>query len=134
MLSSVVSDSFGKAASAILKYVLDNPDEKDIDFSPFMHHRMLAKPEDISKAMNGSFSPEQANKVKITFSHLDSVNLCRENLQTAIDLLAKPFLPQIDLLVTIPAVTHHSATRIIAEIGADMSVFLDAKHFVLGRA
>ena len=33
MLSSVVSDTFGKVASSILKYVLDNPNQKDVDFS-----------------------------------------------------------------------------------------------------
>ena len=128
MLSSVVSDSFGKAASAIIKYALNNPNEKDIDFSPFLHKNMKATSDDISKAMDGSFSPEQANKVKIAYSHLDSVNLCRQNLQSAIDLLAQPFKDKIDIISSQIGITPHSATHIIAEIGNDMSVFIDDKH------
>ncbi len=128
MLSSVVSDSFGKAASAILKYTLDNPDQKDIDYSQFMQRRMKATPEDIAKAMDGSFSPEQAKKLKIAYSHLDSLNLCLDNLNTAISLLSKPFEKQIELLCTMDGITPNSAVRIIAEIGNDMSVFLDSKH------
>ncbi len=128
MLSSVVSDSFGKAASAILRYTLDNPNETNVDYSSFMTKNMKASAEDISKAMNGTFSPEQANKVKIALDHLDAVKLCKEQLNQAISLLAKPYMQQIQLLATIPGVTEFSATRIIAEIGADMSVFLDSKH------
>jgi len=128
MLSGVVSDTFGKAASAILKYVLDHPDEKGIDFSPFMHGGMHATAEDISKAMDGSFSPEQANKVKIAFKHYDYVNACLEQLDTAIALLARNYRPQIELLKTAPGVCERSAVRIIAEIGGNMSVFIDAKH------
>lgn len=128
MLSSVVSDTFGKASSAILKYVMEHPHEKNIDFSEFMTKNMPATCQDVSKAMNGTFTPEQANKTKIAFAHFDYVNLCMDNLETAIDLLAKKFSPQIQLLATVPGVTPRSATRIIAEIGNDMSVFLDAKH------
>lgn len=128
MLSSVVSDTFGKASSAILKYVLDNPNEKNIDFTPFMHGRMHASAEDIAKAMDGAFSPEQANKTKISLQHLDYLNLCMDNLSAAITLLSKKYESQIALLSTIPGITERSAVRIIAEIGNDMSVFFDAKH------
>jgi len=132
MLSSVVSDTFGKAASAILKYVLDHPEEKSIDYSQFLQgrvsNRMKATAADISKAMDGAFTPEQANKTKIAFKHLDYVNDCLEQLNLAISLLAKRFTPQIELLTSIPGVTTRSATRIIAEIGNDMSVFPDSKH------
>jgi len=132
MLSSVVSDTFGKTASAILKYVLDNPDQKDIDYNSFLKgtamRRMKATADDIAKAMNGTFSPEQANKTKIAFKHLDYVNNCLEDLDLAISLLSKRFAPQLELLTTTPGVTIFSATRIVAEIGVDMSVFHDSKH------
>jgi len=62
------------------------------------------------------------------FKHFDYVNLCIEELETAIFLLAKKFQPQIDLLKTIAGISDMSAIRIIAEIGCDMSVFPSAKH------
>lgn len=129
MLSSVVSDTFGKAASAILRYVLDHPNEKNIDFSQFMTKNLHATPAEFIKAMDGVFSPEQAGKTKIALSHFDYINACLTQLDTAISLLARKFQPQINLLKTHPAITDHSAVRIIAEIGDDMSVFPDDKHF-----
>jgi len=128
MLSSVVSDTFGKASSAILKYVLDNPEQKDIDYEKFRNYRMKATANDIAKAMDGVFSPEQANKTKIAFKHLEYINDCLEQLDLAISLLAKRYEQQIKLLTTIPGVTTHSATRIIAEISADMNVFPNSYH------
>ncbi|MCL2676122.1 MAG: IS110 family transposase [Firmicutes bacterium] len=129
MLSSVVSDTFGKAASAILRYVLDHPNEKDIDFSQFMTKNLHATPAEFAKAMDGAFSPEQADKTKVALSHFDYINSCLTQLDSAISVLARRYRPQIELLVTHPAVTHHSAVRILAEIGDDMSVFPDSKHF-----
>jgi len=129
MLSSIVSDTFGKASSAILKYVLDHPDEKDIDFSLFMTKNLHATPEDFAKAMNGSFSPEQANKTKLALAHFDYLNLCLDKLDTAINLLGRKYQFEIDLLSTSPGITAHSAVRIISEIGVDMSVFPTDKHF-----
>jgi transposase len=128
MLSSVVSDTFGKAASAILKYVLDHPEEKNIDFTPFMHGKMHASVEDVAKAMDGTFSPEQANKVKVALKHYDYINACMEQLSVAIALLSKKYEQQMDLLKTIPGISDRTVVRIIAEIGCDMSVFADAKH------
>ena len=127
MLSSVVSDTFGTAASNILKFVLDHPGET-VDYSKFMSKRMKASVEDITKAMNGEFSPEQASKTKIAFMHFDQINECLAKVDAAISLLSKPYESQIKLLTTIPGVTTFSAIRIIAEIGADMSVFQDSKH------
>jgi transposase len=37
MLSSVVSDTFGKSSSNILNHLLENPDDKDFDLLPLIH-------------------------------------------------------------------------------------------------
>lgn len=128
MLSSVVSDTFGKSSSAIIKYVLDHPEEKDIDFTKFLHKRLLPKADEIKLAMDGRFSPEQASKTKIAFKHFDYINDCLEQLDMTISLLAKKYSKEIDLISTAPGFTEQSATRVISEIGSDMKVFLSAKH------
>jgi transposase len=50
-------------------------------------------------------------------------------LESQIFTLAKPYQAQIDLILTVPGIRDPmTAIRIIAEIGADMSVFESAKH------
>jgi hypothetical protein len=128
MLQNIVSDAFGKAARAILKHKMANNDESDVDYSQFMHGRMKAGSEDVSRAMKGKFSKEQSLKTNLALQHLEYITATLNQLELAIDLLVKPFGPLIELLVTIPGVTRYSAIRIIAETGGDMSVFPSAKH------
>jgi len=54
MLSSVVSDTFGKSSSAILSHLLKHPDDKDFDFRPLLHGSMLKKQDDIALAIDGN--------------------------------------------------------------------------------
>ena len=66
--------------------------------------------------------------MKVIRSHIASLELCKANLETVILTLAKPFLPQINLVSTVPGIREFSAIVVIAEIGVDMSVFPTAKH------
>ena len=58
MFSSVVSDTFGKISSAIIKHLLENPDDKNFDFLPLLHGSMLKKEDDIRLAIEGKISSE----------------------------------------------------------------------------
>lgn len=128
MISNVVSDTFGKSASAIIKYAMQNPNETNIDFTQFLHRSMLPKADEINISMQGSISKEQSAKMSVCLNHYDYVNACISQLDTAISLISSEFKPQLELLATIPGITLQSATNIISEIGVDMSVFQDAKH------
>lgn len=128
MISNVVSDTFGKSASAIIKHVLNNPNQDNIDFSKFLHKRMLPKADEINLSMQGSISKEQSSKMSVCLNHYDYVNICIEQLDTAISLVSNEFQNQIELLASIPGITTKSATTIISEIGINMSVFPDSKH------
>lgn len=130
MLQNVVSDAFGKAATAILKYKLANNNAVNLDFSEFMHGRMKATSDDVNRSMKGSFSSEQSIKANLALDHLGYISRVLEQLEIAIDLLCEPFERQIALLCTIPGVTRYSAIRIVAETGGDMSVFESSKHLV----
>jgi len=59
---------------------------------------------------------------------MDSLALCKTNLESAILTLAEPLLPQINLVSTVPGIKDFSAIAVIAEIGVDMEVFPTAKH------
>ena len=64
-LDDVFSDVFGKAASAIITRILENPAEKITDVSSFRTKRMKATDEEILAAVDGEMCAEQAEKLRI---------------------------------------------------------------------
>lgn len=128
-LASVVSDVFGKSSSAIIEHLLEHPNDKDFDFRPLLKKSLKQKAEDIGLAIDGEFTPEQAEKMKIILSHMKSIELCKSNLDSVILGIAQKYIPQIDIVLSAPGINNPlSAIAIISEIGVDMSVFMTAKH------
>jgi transposase len=126
-LDHAFSDVFGKSATAILNHLLEHPGEI-FDVAPFIDRRCKTPVEEIQLSIDGNISHGQAEKLKIIRSHMDSLELCKANLESAILTLAEPLLPQINLVSSVPGIKDFSAIAVIAEIGADMSVFPTAKH------
>ncbi len=126
-LDDVFSDVFGKSASAITEQLLQHPDGT-FDVAPLIDRRCKASPEMIQAAIDGLMCSEQIEKLKIIRSHMDSLEFCKSNLESAIFSLAEQFHPQIELIMTVPGIQLFSAIAIISEIGVDMSVFPTAKH------
>jgi len=127
-LDHAFSDVFGKSATSILDYMLGHPDEKNFDVAPFVDGRCKTPIEEIQLAIDGTISPEQSEKLRIIRSHMDSLELCKLNLESEILGLAEEFLPQINLVASVPGIRDFSAISVIAEIGTNMSVFPSAKH------
>ena len=127
-LDAVFSDVFGKASSNIVSYMLDNPNENLTDVSSFRTKHMKATDEQILAAVDGEMCDEQAEKLRIIRSHLDNLELCKLNLESVILSTAEKYLPQLNLVLTVPGIQTFSAISIISEIGVDMSVFPTSKH------
>lgn len=126
-LDDVFSDVFGKSASAITVQLLQHPNGH-FDVAPFVDRRVKTPVEKIQLAIDGMMCPEQAQKLRIIRSHMDSLSLCKIDLESAILTLAGQFRPQFELVMTVPGIHIYSAIAIISEIGVDMSVFPTAKH------
>lgn len=127
-LDDVFTDVFGKAATAITTRLLENPTEKITDVSGFRTKRMKATDEEVLAAVDGVLCPEQAEKLKIIRTHMDGLTACKANLESLILAAAEKYLPQLNLMMTVPGVQAYSAIGIMAEIGVDMSVFPSSKH------
>ena len=127
-LDDVFSDVFGKAASAITSRILENPTEKITDVSGFRTKGMKATNEQVLAAVDGEMCEEQAEKLRIIRSHMDSLELCKLNLESLILTTAEKYLPQINLVMTAPGIQSFASIGIISEIGVDMSVFPSSKH------
>ena len=127
-LDDVFSDVFGKASSAIIGRILENPREKLADVTAFRTKGMKASDEEVLAAVDGEMCAEQAEKLRIIRSHMDSLKLCKLNLESLILSTAEKYLPQLNLVLTVPGIKSFSAVGIISEIGVDMSVFSTSKH------
>ena len=125
-LDDVFSDVFGKAASAITTRLLENTEPFDV--TPFLTKNHKASAEDIQAAVDGSLCIEQAEKLRIIRSHMGALDLCKLNLESLILSVAEKFLPQLNLVLTVPGIKTFSAIGVISEIGVDMSVFPTSKH------
>ena len=128
MLSSVVSDTFGKSASAILSHLLKHPDDKDFDFRPLLHGSMLKKQDAIALAIDGTISEVQAGKITLCLRHMDEIQRYIALIEATALRLAASYSGAIEIIQSIPGITQVSALAILSEIGADMSTFHSAKH------
>jgi transposase len=127
-LDDVFSNVFGKSSTAIIDHLLEHPGEI-FDVAPFVNGRCKTPITEIQAAVEGSICHEQAEKLKIIRSHMDNLELCKTNLESAVLDIAANYIPQTELVLTVPGVSDpFIAISIIAEIGVDMSVFSTAKH------
>ena len=127
-LDSVFSDVFGKASSNIIGHILANPSEKISDVSAFRTKHMKATDEEILEAIDGEICLEQAEKLRIIRNHMNNLELCKDNLESLILSTVEKYIPEIDIICTVPGISTFSAIALIGEIGVDMSVFPTSKH------
>ena len=130
-LDSVLSDPFGKSASAIMGYLLseDSPDEEKV--LSLLDPRVKADPKEILRSVRGfKILNEQKFKMNHAQSHMNLINCSIQEINDELLKIAAPYAGQISCLSTIPGITEKSALYVISEIGTDMSVFESDKHFI----
>ena len=127
-LASVVSDTFGKSAQAIISHLLAHTDDSGFDFRPLLHGSLQKKEDQIALAIDGKFSPTQIEKITLCRDHIHLLDSLIQRLAGFADHLAKPFADQLSIIESMPGISHTSALVILSEIGDDMSKFHSAKH------
>jgi len=126
-LDAVFSDVFGKSASRILDnlIILGN---SNFEIAPLIHKGCKASVEEIQAALDGEFPFAQSEKLKIIRKHMEHLENLKKTLENLIYQLADKYQSEITLLLSVPGISSPlTAIRILAEIGADMSVFETAK-------
>ena len=127
-LDAVFSDVFGSSATRILNMLLESGNT-DFDIKPLLHNRCKATVDEIRAAIDGEFSSAQAEKLRLIRLHLDYLLALKDTLEEYILELAEPLMHQVNLLMSVPGLSNpFSAIRVLAEIGADMSVFETSKQ------
>ena len=127
-LANVLTDTLGISSMKIINSILTNPDGP-VDLESLIHSSLKKKLPELSLAVDGIFSPEQAGKIRVIMNHLDNLKTRKDELELLIYQIAVPYSAQIDLILTTPGIKSTlSAIKIISEIGVNMEVFPSAKH------
>jgi transposase len=121
-LSSVASDILGKSGRAMLAALIAGTTDTDV-LADLALGRLRAKIPALREALTSRFSGHHAVIVSAILSKLDFLDELITSLSTEIEQQIHPFAHQIELLDTIPGVDRRTAQGLLAEIGADMSVF-----------
>jgi transposase len=126
-LDSVASDVLGVSGRAMLKALVAG--ERDPQVLAEMAKGVLRrKIPQLRRALRGRFKEHHALLVRIALGHVEHLEEAIGALDQEIDRVMGPFAEARDRLDTITGVGKRAAECIVAEIGADMSVFPTASH------
>lgn len=56
------------------------------------------------------------------------LELCKRNVESLVLFVAEKYIPQIDIVSTVPGIQTFAAIGIISKIGVDISVFPTSKN------
>jgi transposase len=124
-LASVLSDCFGVSGRAMIKAILDG-DQDTKQIAQMAQGAARRNIPAIERALEGAFTPSTAYALRQLFSLLDHVNSQLRDMDAEIEKLAVGLKEDRVLLDSIPGVDAVASVAVLAEMGADMSVFPSA--------
>ncbi len=128
-LDSVVSDMFGKSATAITDYLISEDSFNPEHCVSLLQRSLRKKADSVIDSIEGySITPEQKLRMRIVRSHLDYIKKAIAQVDSAIDTMVAKHDSLISLLCTIPGIDRNSAITIISEVGTDMAQFGSSKR------
>src|SRR5664280_1406712 len=126
-LDCVASDILGVSGRLMLDALVTGTTDPEV-LADLAKGMLRAKLPALREALEGRFDDVHALWIGAILAHIDFLDEQIDRLSDAIEEQIRPFAPAVELLCTIPGVQRRGAEVIIAEIGADMSVFATAKH------
>ena len=130
-LDSVVSDIFGKSATSVIDYLLEQSDNSinHEEISSRLLRSLKKKSESVIESIEGyQMTESQKYRLRLVHAHMDYITSTISDIDSMIDSLVEPYENAVQLLCTIPGVDRNSAITIISEIGTDMTQFSNSKR------
>ena len=129
-LSAVISDIHGVSGRAMLEAIIAG-ERNPRALAQLARGSMRGKIARLEDALDRSFlTPEHVAILTMMLAAIDTFTTQIGQLTTKIETLAEPWLHQIEQLDAVHGAGRISAQDVIAEIGADMTVFPTAAHLV----
>ena len=130
-LDSVVSDIFGKSATSVIDYLLQQSDNSinHEEISSRLLRSLKKKSESVIESIEGyQMTDAQKYRMRLVHAHMDYITSTLADIDSMIDSLVEPYENAVQLLCTIPGMDRSSAITIISEIGTDMTQFSNPKR------
>jgi len=127
-LDAVVSDMFGKSASAITDYLISSDSFDPEHCTSLLQKSLKKKANTVIESIKGyQMAKEQKERMVMIRSHLEFIQQSLTKLDEKLDKMVSPYESEITHYSTIPGVDRASAITIISEIGTDLSQFTNSK-------
>lgn len=121
-LASVCSDVLGKTGRRILDAILAGTSDPQA-LAELACGTLRTKKDQLARAVQGSISEATLFVLRELLGELDRTDQLLERLDAEIALRLRPLAREMELLKTVDGVSDIVASTILAECGADMSVF-----------
>jgi transposase len=126
-LSAVASDITGVSGRAMLDALIAGEHDPAV-LADLAKRRMRVKIPQLTEALTGRFDDHHAFLARMHLDLIDHHTEAIDLLTTRIERVIEPFRHARDLITTIPGISTLVADVIIAETGADMTIFPSAGH------
>jgi transposase len=128
-LTEVVSDVVGVSGRAILTALVAGETDPE-RLVAVTQGRLKASREALVQALRGHVTAHHRFMIQLHLTQIDALERAVADLEVRIAAALQPFRAAVDLLTTMPGVKTTAAAVILAEIGADMTVFPSAGHLL----
>jgi transposase len=126
-LSSVATDITGVSGRLMLQALIDGHRDPGA-LADLAKRRLRTKIPELTEALTGRFTEHHAFLAGIFLETIDQRTRQIDELNQRIDQAMTPFRAFCDLICTIPGKGRQTAEVVVAETGADMTVFPSPKH------
>jgi transposase len=126
-LAGVMSSVFGVSGMLMLRALAEGG-SAPAEIAELAKRRLRRKVDRLALALDGQLAEHQRLLLSLHIRRLGEIDRDLAEVEAAIGAAMRPFAAQHALLVTIPGVDVLTAAAILAEIGADMSVFGTAQR------
>jgi transposase len=123
----VLSDVHGVSGSDMIDAILGG-ERRPEELIKLCKGRIKSSREDILRALEGRLTTHHIFMLKTLKKSIEQTESLKLGVGARLEELLKPYAEEVALLDEIPGVGKQSAGELIAEIGADMSVFPDEEH------
>jgi transposase len=128
-LDSVLSDVLGKSGRAILDALVAGESDP-ARLAALVHRAVKASQAELREALHGRVGQNQRFLIALHLGQIDALDAGIGKIDQEAETHLAPFRTAVELISSVPGVSHLSAELIVAEIGTDMSRFPTAGHLV----
>ncbi len=127
-ITTYISDIFGVSGRNIIESLLNGEKITVDELKKMVKTHVKKKVPQLVDALNGRLRRHHRDMIRFSWNHLMYLEKAISDVENEINHCLSPYRQEIELLSSLPGVNDTAAPIILAEIGADMSVFPTDNH------